>query len=120
MSDSADPQQVNLKDIELTWDTAVKIVAHFVQKAHGKGAFKLAEAGALFRAVNFFSGDEKDVSELQATRVLINGLHVGQAHGSFNLEEAGLLHNKFIPFIETELKRRTEKPAPTSQTIKEI
>lgn len=107
---STEPHSVNLKDIELTWDTATKIVIHFVQKAQSKSAFKLQEAGILFRAVNFFSGEEKELTESQSLKLLLNGVHVGQSHGCFTLEEAGILQNKFIPFLETELKSRSEKP----------
>lgn len=102
-------EYVNLKDIELKWDTAVKIIIHFIQKAQHKSSYKLQEAGILYKAVNFFNGEEKEFTEEQAVKIIISGLHVGQANGAFTLEEAGILHNRFLPFLNSELKKRQEE-----------
>lgn len=97
---------VNLSTVELTWESATKVLIHFVNKAQQKSAFKLQEAGVLYKAVGVFSGEEKNMSEMEALQMLVNGLHIGQASGAFTLEEAGLLQNRFLPFIDQESKKR--------------
>ena len=103
-------QVVDLKSVPLSWDTCIKVMIHFVQKAQVKAAYKLQTAGVLLKAVNFFStGEEPDMNEIRALRVLVNGVHIGQSVGAYSLEEAGLMQNRFIPYLESELAKRAEK-----------
>jgi hypothetical protein len=102
-------ETISLKDVELDWGMAIKVLTHFVQRAQTKSSYKLQEAGILYRAVNFFSGEEKEMTELQATRLLVNGIHIGQSNGVYTLEEAGLLQTKFLPFIDQELSKRSKE-----------
>jgi hypothetical protein len=111
--------EINLKDMDITWDGGVQVLIHFVKKAQQKSngsSFKLAEAGVLYRATNFFSGDEKGLTEEQSIRLLINGVNVGQANGSYTLEEAGLLSLRFLPYLEEELKKRNA----VKEEVKEV
>jgi hypothetical protein len=104
--------EFSLKDMELKWETSVQVLIHFVKKAQQKSSsssYKLTEAGALYRAMNFFSGEEKELTEANSVRLLINGVSVGQANGSYTLEEAGVLAVRFLPYLEEELKSRVSK-----------
>jgi hypothetical protein len=111
--------EINLKDMELTWDGGVQVLIHFVKKAQQKNtgsSYKLSEAGVLYRATCFFTGDEKVLTEDQSIKLLINGVLVGQANGAYTLEEAGILSLRFIPYLEEESKKRNS----SIESIKEV
>ena len=117
---SDENQVVDLKSVPLSWETCIKVMIHFVQKAQTKAAYKLQTAGVLLKAVNFFTtGQEPDMNEIRALRVLVNGVHIGQSVGAYSLEEAGLMQNRFIPYLETELAKRAEKAETDSKPNKE-
>jgi hypothetical protein len=104
--------EMNLNDMELNWETCVTVLIHFVRKAQqtAKGSsYKIAEAAVLYRATSFLTGERKDeeLTEEQCVRLLINGVHAGQLHGAYSLEEAGLLGVRFLPYLEDESKKRS-------------
>jgi hypothetical protein len=116
--------EINLKDMELTWDAGVQVLIHFVKKAQqkssGLSSYKLTEAGVLYRATNFFNGSEKDLTEEQSIRLLINGVNVGQANGAYTLEEAAMLSIRFLPYLEEESKKRTSAKDVAMDSVKDV
>jgi hypothetical protein len=115
--------EINLKDMELSWDGGVHVLIHFVKKAQQKNngsSYKLSEAGVLYRATNFFTGDEKELTEEQCIRLLVNGVNVGQVNGAYTLEEAGLLSLRFLPYIEEESKKRNAEKKVKAVEVKEV
>jgi hypothetical protein len=115
--------EMNLNDMELKWDTCLTVLIHFVRKAQQKvngSSYKIAEAAVLYRATSFLTGERKDpdLTEDQCVRLLVNGVHAGQLHGAYSLDEAGLLGLKFLPYIEEESKKRNVSASQTS--IKEV
>ena len=110
-------EEVN--EVEMNFESAISVMSHFIEKAQQKAnTYKLNEAGVLQRAISFFKGEEKEMTEIQSVQLLINGLHVGQANGCFTLEEAALIHNKIFPLIQTEMKKRSEKIEEIEETEK--
>lgn len=115
---NSEDQSMNFKEIQLDIKSATNVLIHFVKKAQMSGKFKLGEAGLLDRARNVFNGTETEISQSQAYQLLVNALHVGQAGGSYSLEEAGFLHNKVLPFLASELNKKTQNVTePNVKTV---
>lgn len=91
-----------MSSIELNSENSIVLLTRFIEVAQQKGAYQLREASILKKAVDYFNPDiktkpvfrEGDTNpELTAKSLLLQGAQVGQAKGSYPLDDAALLYD---------------------------
>jgi hypothetical protein len=86
--------------ITLDNNNSLQIVCQYIEIAQNKGAFQLAEAEILKRAIDVVINNVPDheIDHVKATHLLVQGIIRGQSSGSYTLNDAALLH-KVIQFM---------------------
>lgn len=91
---------ISLKEVTLNKENVLTIFIYYLQKCQSKGVYtKMGDSSSIFRAIQAFKGEEKEISQKQAAQIMTNGVLAGQAAGMYTFEESHLLHTKFIPFL---------------------
>jgi len=89
-----------MSNIDLNSENSIVLLTRFIEVAQQKGAYQLREASILKKAVDYFNPDIKTKPvfregdpnpELTAKSLLLQGAQVGQAKGSYPLDDAALL-----------------------------
>lgn len=113
---------------QLDENNSLQILAQFVEVAQQKGAYLLSEAEALKRAMDvvLLKAEDKDVNELLAKQLLIQGVQKGQHHGSYSIQDAALL-SKVVKFVvdtfpkeqqpQTKEETQEEQQEETSEVV---
>lgn len=108
------------QSITLDANNSVQILGQFVEVAQLKGAYLLQEAEALKRAMDvlFANSQDKDVNEVLAKQLLIQGVQKGQRHGAYTLNDAALL-SKVVQLVVESLPSEQQQPQPQPQQVQE-
>ena len=105
--------KVQEQTLSLDANNSVQILAQFVEIAQQKGAYLLQEAETLKRAMDVLlaNAEDKDVNEVLAKQLLVQGVQKGQRHGSYSISDAAIL-SKVVQFVIDSLPK--EAPAAGS------
>jgi hypothetical protein len=106
--------------ITLDNNNSLQIVCQYIEIAQNKGAFQLAEAEILKRAIDVVINNVPDheIDHVKATHLLVQGIIRGQSSGSYTLNDAALLH-KVVTFISNSLTQQPTDVPPPQPTINE-
>ena len=77
----------------------------------------MADSSSIFRAIQAFKGEEKELNKKQAAQILTNGVLAGQATGMYTFEESHLLHTKFIPYLNEEMTKSEETKESSEKVV---
>jgi len=105
---SEDQQQPTV--ITLDNNNSVQILCQYIEIAQNKGAFQLAEAEILKRAIDVAVNNvpDQEIDQIKARQILIQGIVRGQGSGSYTLNDASLLH-KVVMFVDNSIKATLEQ-----------
>ncbi len=97
---SNEPSNTQPTVITLDSENSVQIICQYVELAQQKGAFLLQEAEILKRAADVLlnGAQDKEINAQSAKGLLIQGIHKGQRHGAYTLNDAALL-SKVVQFV---------------------
>lgn len=110
---------ISLNEVTLTKENVITILIYYLQKSQSKGVFaKMGDSSSIFRAIQVFKGEEKEINEKQAAQIITNGILAGQAAGLYSFEESHLLHSKFIPYLQKIVNEDPEtKPEESKEKV---
>lgn len=96
--------------ITLDNNNSVQIVCQYIEIAQNKGAYQLAEAEILKRAIDVAVNNvpDNEIDQIKARQILIQGVVRGQSSGAYTLNDAALLH-KVVMFIDNSIKITQEQ-----------
>lgn len=91
--------------ITLDNNNSVQIMGQYVELAQQKGAYLLQEAEILKRASDVLlnAAQDADINPTNARNLLIQGIHKGQKHGAYSLNDAALL-SKVVQFVSANME----------------
>ncbi len=105
----------------ITFDetNTLQILIKYIEIAQSKGAFLLAEAEVLKRAIDVLVNNvnDPDLDQINSKRLLIQGVQKGQNHGAYTLNDASLLSKTIQYIISKQPEIQTPQPVQEEQVV---